>query len=99
MCERCHHNEADSVHHLTYERQGRERLEDLQHVCFPCHQYIHGHIDEDPAYDSQFEPEPNIIDICSRCGQERDLVGRTGPQWFCEGCSFQLGTKGARNAG
>jgi hypothetical protein len=30
------------VHHLTYERLGEERDEDLLVVCCPCHASIHG---------------------------------------------------------
>lgn len=34
-------NQAEQVHHLTYERLGEEPLVDLQAVCIPCHQRIH----------------------------------------------------------
>lgn len=40
-CERCgrsHLSARLAVHHLTYERLGRERPEDLQVLCFECHQ-------------------------------------------------------------
>jgi hypothetical protein len=30
-------NKAAAVHHLTYVRQGRELISDLQHVCNLCH--------------------------------------------------------------
>lgn len=40
---------GDNVHHLTYERVGHELLEDLQHVCRPCHEYISARSSEDPA--------------------------------------------------
>ena len=29
------------VHHLTYERFGRERMEDLIGLCVPCHRKAH----------------------------------------------------------
>lgn len=33
---------ADHVHHVTYERLGDERMQDLLSVCRPCHSKIHG---------------------------------------------------------
>lgn len=96
ICERCHRNPIAAVHHLTYIRLYREKLEDLQGVCFPCHEFIHGHIDEDPAYDSQPVPMPpaatdRLVAVpCARCGRVSDLVGRSGRDWFCEPCSVAL---------
>lgn len=49
ICERCRTKEMDHVHHLTYERKYRERLEDLQALCKPCHDFTHGKSDADPA--------------------------------------------------
>lgn len=49
MCERCHFREAVEIHHQTYERIGRERLDDLQHVCRPCHKYESAVTDFNPA--------------------------------------------------
>lgn len=49
ICERCCSNPLHSVHHLTYIRKYRELLEDLQGVCFGCHEFIHGHSTIDPA--------------------------------------------------
>ena len=34
-------NEATDVHHLTYERIGKERLDDLQALCRKCHKQQH----------------------------------------------------------
>ena len=34
-------NEAKEVHHLTYERIGKERLNDLQALCGKCHKQQH----------------------------------------------------------
>ena len=34
-------NEATDVHHLTYERLGKERLDDLQALCRKCHEQKH----------------------------------------------------------
>jgi hypothetical protein len=33
---------ALQVHHLTYKRLGRERMEDLQVLCCSCHHVVHG---------------------------------------------------------
>ncbi len=48
VCERCKINPSTAVHHLTYERIYRERLEDLQDICEACHSFIHGLTFEDP---------------------------------------------------
>jgi hypothetical protein len=47
-CERCRALPMDSCHHLTYERKYAERLDDLQAICRPCHQFTHGKHDFDP---------------------------------------------------
>jgi hypothetical protein len=41
ICEKCHEWEAVHVHHLTYERMGREWPEDLLHICVVCHCAAH----------------------------------------------------------
>lgn len=48
VCERCRRNPQQAVHHLTYERVGRELLEDLQAICTPCHEYLSGKAERDP---------------------------------------------------
>lgn len=40
-CEQCGYQYRLHVHHLTYERLGNERLEDLQILCFQCHMSKH----------------------------------------------------------
>lgn len=40
-CERCGANAPLQVHHLTYKRIFRERPDDLQALCFPCHRWAH----------------------------------------------------------
>lgn len=35
------HKTGFHLHHVTYERLGRERFEDLRMVCEPCHKAIH----------------------------------------------------------
>lgn len=49
VCERCKRNPMEAVHHLTYARIGRERLEDLMAICNPCHAFESGKSDVDPA--------------------------------------------------
>lgn len=48
-CERCKVGRIADVHHLTYERVGNEDASDLIAVCRPCHEYLHGLRDADPA--------------------------------------------------
>jgi hypothetical protein len=47
-CERCMVNDMECVHHLTYARKYRERLEDLAGWCNACHDFTHGKSDDDP---------------------------------------------------
>lgn len=42
-CEGCADAAATQVHHLTYERVGREMLFDLVALCAACHAKVHGH--------------------------------------------------------
>lgn len=44
ICQRCEDAAIDHVHHLTYERIGRERLDDLIGLCATCHAIEHGDI-------------------------------------------------------
>ena len=41
-CEGCAEHGATQVHHLTYDRVGREMLFDLVAICDACHEAIHG---------------------------------------------------------
>jgi 5-methylcytosine-specific restriction endonuclease McrA len=41
-CQRCKADEALEVHHLTYDRLGFERPQDLMVLCNPCHADEHG---------------------------------------------------------
>jgi len=54
VCERCTARPMDHVHHLTYERIGAERLEDLQGLCEQCHEFVSGVTQVDPA----LQPKP-----------------------------------------
>ena len=45
-CERCGKNFRLQVHHKTYQRAGRERLQDLVCLCEDCHSTEHG---QDPT--------------------------------------------------
>ena len=40
-CRNCKKRPATQVHHETYKRIGRERLNDLTAVCGGCHKRIH----------------------------------------------------------
>lgn len=43
QCYCCPQRVRLQLHHVTYERLGEERMSDLQFVCGPCHEAIHGH--------------------------------------------------------
>lgn len=38
QCERCKREDTLQVHHKTYERRGKEKLEDLEVLCDECHE-------------------------------------------------------------
>jgi len=40
-CQKCKSHHKLQVHHLTYERKGRERLSDLKVLCERCHEKEH----------------------------------------------------------
>jgi len=48
-CEHCHQAYGTETHHMTYERMFRELLTDLLHVCGPCHRFLSGKTDVNPA--------------------------------------------------
>ncbi len=48
ICERCKLHQGENVHHQTYKRKYREKVDDLIHYCRQCHKFIHGHSDVDP---------------------------------------------------
>jgi hypothetical protein len=41
-CQRCGQRRATEAHHLTYDRLGRERDQDLLALCRSCHRMLHG---------------------------------------------------------
>lgn len=47
-CEHCCIAQQEAVHHLTYERVGREFLTDLMAVCNPCHDFLCGLVGRNP---------------------------------------------------
>lgn len=59
-CERCHLADHQDTHHLTYERLYNERIEDLLGVCRPCHEYLSGKSDFDPASEAVLMPVVQI---------------------------------------
>lgn len=51
-CERCRAHLMYAAHHLTYERIGREELDDLLGVCKGCHEFLSGKTESDPVDDA-----------------------------------------------
>lgn len=76
-CERCKVLPMDACHHLTYERKYDERLEDLQAICTPCHEFTHGKSEADPQ---ALRGWLSYISECKECGKRP--VG--GEWWFSE---------------
>jgi hypothetical protein len=52
----------ECVHHLTYARKYKERLEDLAGWCNACHEFTHGKTDVDP------KPVPSITEYIATHG-------------------------------
>lgn len=52
-CQKCKSRHKLQVHHLTYERKGRERLSDLQVLCERCHEKEHALF---PVYVDDWKP-------------------------------------------
>lgn len=46
LCEGCGKSRGLEVHHLTYERVGKEEMSDLQVLCATCHRRTHGRVPE-----------------------------------------------------
>lgn len=88
-CEHCGSNTYEQTHHVTYERVGAERLDDLLAVCEECHLFLSGKSDDDPS-DSGWCGNPLTVLketpanvecaawICS-CGEKAMRVD--GPVW------------------
>jgi len=47
-CERCHNAPGEQVHHLTYAHKYAEPLDDLMHLCKPCHEFLSAKTNYDP---------------------------------------------------
>jgi hypothetical protein len=77
-CERCANMDYSHTHHLTYERLGREKLEDLQGVCAPCHEFLSAKSHSDPATIVTFiiaYPSGNIMGLSgSRQGTKISII-------------------------
>jgi len=41
QCQLCEATSRLDVHHLTYDRRGREREADIIVLCHPCHEWVH----------------------------------------------------------
>jgi hypothetical protein len=77
-CERCHHDNATQLHHLTYERLGDELLADLLGVCRGCHEAIHGIPWLATLRDgtARIPPGAGLLPLVARCA----------PTWTERGC-------------
>lgn len=96
VCERCLTNEMDHVHHLTYERKYQERMEDLQAICKPCHDFTHAKSDFDPM-------RTRPVFVAGRAVRSFYLAGKiTRSPWRDEivgGWSYQNHSRNYRRSG
>lgn len=49
ICERCANAPVENVHHRSYEHLGNEHLQELAGLCRPCHEFMSGVRNDDPA--------------------------------------------------
>lgn len=81
-CESCPDGAHDQTHHLTYERIGRERIEDLLGVCEACHQFLSAKSDDDPAAGPDLPDVHKRVDsagfVSCTCGTQRLKSWRIG---------------------
>lgn len=84
ICERCRHNRSDAVHHLTYLRKYQERIEDLQDICNPCHEFTHGKRARDPIMDATPKiggVEIRLVYLAGKFHRDRDWRSQIMPRW------------------
>ena len=82
LCERCKARPAASVHHKTYEHLGAERLEDILHLCEPCHLFLSAKSDSDPT------------EYATTYGDSLQLIAHSGPE-YCRFCFSDSSASGA----
>ena len=71
-CDRCKIRDMASVHHTTYERLGNELPTDLLAVCKPCHEWLSGRSDIDPA-EAEIEVR-RLHAIAARAASEDEAI-------------------------
>ena len=80
ICERCGFRPMAEVHHVTYERLGRELLEDLQAICRPCHKYESAITDFNPAVcDCDPEKAKDWLDLAAQ--EAPELLDAAESHW------------------
>jgi hypothetical protein len=90
-CERCMVGNYDSTHHITYERIGHEKIEDILAVCEGCHKFLSGKSSADPskhtatlaneaifACDTAFRQLDNLYFLLKELGEEEMASDITG---------------------
>lgn len=80
-CERCKVGKHESTHHVTYERVGREKLDDLLAVCNACHEFLSAKSDYDPVSNVIFL----VVAVDSRnfARREADIPSIAAHQEYC----------------
>jgi hypothetical protein len=75
VCEWCRNAPGTQTHHQTYERLYCEQLDDLLHVCAPCHEFLSGKRGRDPRLDAP-------VELMGRRIKSVYLAGKiTGTSW------------------
>jgi len=78
-CELCHGDYNTEVHHLTYERLGHERDEDLMALCAGCHATVHEYWREPSSHLVKVMSEPSALSTITLLTIRRRFVRANGP--------------------
>lgn len=92
-CEHCglsHYSRKLEVHHLTYERLGHERPEDLEVLCHECHQAADAEREEQAAAEAH---ERHVNGPLAKGFEQWMLRGTRNPRWRA-----RMSTRAIRNA-
>lgn len=92
LCERCCSHPLRATHHLTYERIGREELDDLLGVCNGCHAYLSGKSEDDPVDEAIAAMAKDLLGaatMLASAAAQKDLDWNTATG--CLGMSGQAG--------
>jgi len=81
-CESCGSTRYLQVHHVTYERLGRERYEDLQVLCRTCHHELHVDRRAAALYEARLDGWVSKVLGCDWDGEDYDYWAERFDRWL-----------------